>query len=157
MKRLSTRIVVAGALFLLLLYTAQAGQQDDNGKPADGKPGTAFIGTWKLVSAKYGGVESDLAQQLTMFKHITDTHFTWVRVEPQTGEVVAAAGGTYSVEGDTYSETPAYGMGAPFQVIRDKTHAFKVTIEGTRWHHTGALADGLTIEEVWERVEPKQQ
>jgi hypothetical protein len=40
-------------------------------------------------------------------------------------------------------------------VIGGKTHSFTCKIEGDRWFHNGKLASGLTIEEVWEREDPK--
>jgi hypothetical protein len=33
--------------------------------------------------------------------------------------------------------------------------SFECKVEGAKWYHNGALSSGLTIEEVWERVEPK--
>jgi hypothetical protein len=113
-----------------------------------------LVGTWKLESAKYGGNVSDLPATLTMLKHVTPTQFMWVRYDKD-GKVSGAAGGGYKIDGDKYAETPEYGIGDDFGEIKGKTHAFTWKVEGAKWYSNGALAGGLTIEEVWERVEGK--
>jgi hypothetical protein len=65
-------------------------------------------------------------------------------------------GGTYTVKGDTYAETPIYGIGEDFDHIRDQTHTFTWRGEGNKWYLNGQLAGGLVkIEEVWENVNPE--
>lgn len=112
----------------------------------------ALVGTWKLVSAKYGGNDSELPQRMTMLKHGTPTQFIWVRYDKD-GKVSGAAGGGYKINGDKYAETPEYDISADFDEIKGKTHAFTWKVEGAKWYSNGALSSGLTIEEVWERVE----
>ena len=68
----------------------------------------------------------------------------------------ASLGGAYTLKGDEYVETPEYGLGSDLDLLKGKPQAFKWRIEGNKWHHTGKLSDGLTIEEVWERVEMKE-
>ena len=51
--------------------------------------------------------------------------------------------------------TPEYGMSADFEAIRRKGQSYKVRVEGDRFHQTGTLSNGTTLEEVWERVETK--
>ncbi|MGE3776919.1 MAG: hypothetical protein AB7F89_07040 [Pirellulaceae bacterium] len=118
-----------------------------------------LVGTWKMVSAKFGGKESDLPTRLTVLKHVTPTHMTWMRSDPKTGEVVAMASGVWTISGDKYSDTPTMGMGPQFATVKGGTHTFTCRIVGDKWFHTGKLATGLTIEEVWERqkaaTEPK--
>jgi hypothetical protein len=109
------------------------------------------IGTWKLVSAKYAGEESDVTKGGTTLKHVTQTGFVWLTYDPETKVVSRTAGGAYTLKGDRYEETPQYGFGEDFNAIRDKPQPFTLKIEGDRWHHTGTLSNGLKIEEVWER------
>lgn len=143
-----------GAVLVVVLTaiaaSVHAGRRDD-------PPGNdlRLVGTWKLVSARFGGQESDLPKQLKVLKQVTPAQMVWLRIKPDTGEVTAMAGGAYSLKGDDYTETPEYGIGDDFQVIRGKTHTFKCKLEGNKWHHTGKLANGLEIEEVWERVPAK--
>ena len=122
----------------------------------EGQLAKELIGTWRMVSAKYGGSESELPTQLTVLKHLTPTHMTWMRAVPDSGEVVAMACGKWKLDGDQYSEVPEFGMGGDFATVKGGTHVFTCKIVGDRWHHTGKLATGLTIEEVWERQRPAE-
>ncbi len=109
------------------------------------------IGTWKLASAKYGDQALDLATLGTTLKHVTPTGFVWLSYNATTRMVSRMAGGTYTLKGDQYEETPQYGLGGDFEIIRDKAQSFKLRIDGDTWHHDGALSNGTKIEEVWER------
>jgi hypothetical protein len=145
MKR-TVLLALSGFTVLALFATLRA---DDT------KSDTRLVGTWKMVSAKFGGQESELPKETTTYKHITPTQFIWVSIDPQSKQITRAAGGKYTLKGDTYEETPSYGMSGDFATVRDQTHTFTCKIEGNRWFHTGKLAGGLTIEEVWEREEAK--
>jgi hypothetical protein len=117
-------------------------------------PENKLIGTWKMLSAKYGGEESKLPEGLTTLKHVTPTQFMWATYDKD-GLVSRAAGGFYTLKGDEYEETPEYGLSADFDLIKGKAQTFKWKVEGNKWYHTGKLSSGLTIEEVWVRVEKK--
>ena len=120
----------------------------------DAKADNKLIGTWKLVSAKYGGKESDLPKVLTTLKHITPSQMMWLSYDKD-GKITRAAGGSYTLKGDDFTDTPEYAMGEEAGLVKGKTHTFKCKVEGNKWYHTGKLAGGLEIEEVWERVEKK--
>src|SRR5262245_40170160 len=92
-----------------------------------------LIGTWQLVSAKYGGKEFAFPAGTTMLKHVTPSQFMWATYD-QDGKVSRAAGGGYTLKGDEYAETPEYGLGRDFEVIKGGTHTFKWKVEGNRWH-----------------------
>lgn len=113
-----------------------------------------LIGTWRLISSKYGGQEFQLSTDLSIVKHVTPEQFMWARYDKQ-GVVVYAAGGAYSIKDGEYVETPEYGMGEDIESIKGKSHTFNSKIEGKRWLHNDKLDSGLTIDEVWERVEKK--
>ena len=66
-----------------------------------------------------------------------------------------AAAGAYTLTGEVYEETPEYGLSEDFEVIRGKPQSFRCKVDGSRWHHDGELSNGLTIDEVWERVGTK--
>jgi hypothetical protein len=86
-----------------------------------------------------------------MLKHVTPSQFMWVTYD-QDGKVTRVAGGSYTLKGEEYAETAEYGIGADFDVIQGGTHTFRWKVEGNKWHHTGKLRNGLTVEEAWERV-----
>lgn len=140
------------AVTVALAVAASAARADDP-KPA-AKAENKLIGTWKLVSAKYGGRESSLPGTATTLKHVTPTQFMWVTYDSE-GKVSRSAGGRYTITGDTYAETPEYGMSGDFDVVKGAAHAFTWKVEGNKWYHNGKLSNGLTIEEVWERDERK--
>jgi hypothetical protein len=146
------QLVAVTLIVALVLATARTPADEPNKKEA--KPENKLIGTWKLVSAKYGGKESKLPEEYTMLKHVTPTQFMWVTYDKD-GKAFRAAGGPYTLKGDQYEETPEYGFGGDFTLVNRKTHSFNAKVEGNKWHHEGKLSGGLTIEEVWERVEKK--
>src|SRR5262245_18673522 len=118
----------------------------------DEKAESKLIGTWKLVSAKYGGKENALPTAMTTIKHITPAQMMWLTYGAD-GIVTRAGGGSYTLQGDDFTDTPEYGVGQSFQAVKGRTHKFKCRVEGNKWYHTGMLDSGLTIEEVWERIE----
>ena len=146
-----------GFRVILLLLTAMLisatgiAQQPEKEKD---NAGNVLVGTWKLVSAKYGGQDFKFPEGETMLKHVTPAHFMWATFDKD-GKVYRTAGGPCSLKGDTYTETPEYGFGQDFDAIKGSSHAFKAKVVGNRWHSDGKLASGLTIEEVWARVEKK--
>jgi hypothetical protein len=113
-----------------------------------------LIGTWKMVSAKYNGKQRKLPDNETTLKHVTPTQMIWLTFNKD-GKITRAAGGPYTLKGDEYTDTPEYGLSSDFDVVKGKTHMFKCKVEGKTWYHTGKLATGLVVEEVWERVEKK--
>jgi hypothetical protein len=140
------------AVIVALAVTAAADRADEpNGA---GKSDNKLVGTWKLTSAKYGGNEFKFPEGMTMLKHVTPTQFMWATYDLQ-GKVTRAAGGGYTLTGAVYEETPAYGIGSDFDVIKDKAQTFKWKVDGNKWYHNGTLSNGLTIDEVWERVQKK--
>jgi hypothetical protein len=113
-----------------------------------------LVGTWKLVSAKWGGKERQF-DGITVLKHVTPAQFIWVRYDKE-GIVKHSMGGGYTLQGEDYVETTDYGTtSGDFSVMRGKAHTFKVKVDGNKLHQQGKLNGGLTIEEVWERVEKK--
>src|SRR4029450_9835124 len=68
-----------------------------------------LIGTWKQVSAKYGGQEYKFPEGTTTLKHVTPTQFMWTSYDSD-GKMTRAAGGSYTLKGEAYVETPEYGL-----------------------------------------------
>jgi hypothetical protein len=112
-----------------------------------------LVGTWRQVSAKFGGKDFKPAGATTL-KLVTPEQFMWMTYDKD-GRVTRAAGGDYTLTGDAYVEQPAYGMSSDFQIIKGAPQKFTCKLEGNKWHHNGALSNGLTIEEIWEREEPR--
>ncbi len=143
-------VVVRCLAFFLVLASATARADE----PKDVAAGRKLVGTWKIVSAKYGGNEYTFPAGATTIKHVTPTHFMWVTYDAD-GKVTRCAGGTYTLKGNIYEEKPEYGLSADFDVIKGKPQTFKCKVQDGKWHHDGKLSNDLTIEEVWERVDKK--
>jgi hypothetical protein len=144
----------AGCLAITIALTVAAATAQSGEAKADAKSENKLVGTWKMISAKYGGEEFKFGEGLTTVKHVTPTQFMWATYDKD-GKVTRTAGGSYTMKGDAYEEMPEYGIGDDFDVIKGKAQTFKWKVEGNKWHHNGKLSNGLTIEEVWERVEKK--
>jgi hypothetical protein len=139
---------------LLILVAGIVSLADPSAAARAEEPKNQLLGTWKLVSAKYGGKDYKFPDGSTTVKHVTPTQFMWATYDAD-GSVTRTAGGTYTLKGDAYEETSLYGVNAGLGLKKDNVHTFRWKIDGNKWHHTGKLAAGLTIEEVWERDEKK--
>jgi hypothetical protein len=148
MVKFATRLL--GPVVVLAALTAPARTAD----PAAAKADNPLVGTWRVVSAKYDGKDVNRAAGYTHLKHVTPAQFMWAIYDGE-GKVEAALGGRYTLKGNEYVEVPEYGMGGVLDQLKGKPQAFTWKVEGNKWHHTGKLSSGLTIEEVWERVEQK--
>ncbi len=71
--------------------------EQDGGKKAAEQ---TVIGTWKLVSARYGDQALDLTLLGTTLKHVTPTGFVWLSYDATTSVVSRTAEGTYTLKGD---------------------------------------------------------
>jgi hypothetical protein len=113
----------------------------------------SHLGTWQLTSFKYGTNQpgfTDFPQSQCRIKLITETHFTWVQFDATSKNVSGTAGGAYSLNGNTYTESIDFGLG--MDTYLGQKHAFTIRVEGDKFFLSGLLADGLKIEEVWQRV-----
>jgi len=142
------------SLALIIALAVMASTARPAEPKGDANSHSKLVGTWKLLTAKYGGQESPLPEGLTTVKHVTPTQFMWVTYDKD-GKVSRAAGGTYTLKGEVYEETPEYGISGDFDLIKGQAQTFKWKVEGNKWYHNGKLSNGLTIDEVWERVESK--
>jgi hypothetical protein len=111
---------------------------------------SSLAGTWELVEQRLVYPDrvvdrSDSLQQT--FKILNNTRFSFGR-QIRDGEVYAG-GGTYTFDGDTYTEHIRYHSepGLPGQSI-----TFEARVEGDTWHHRGDLGV-YVVEEVYRRVE----
>jgi hypothetical protein len=150
----STMRQIVVAVLLLSVTFVVAATRTAADEQGDAKKQNKLVGTWKLTSAKYGGEEFKFPEGTTTIKHVTPTQFMWATYDKD-GTVFRAAGGGYTLKGDVYEETPEYGISPAFAVVKGKAQTFKWKVEGNKWYHNGKLSNGLTIEEVWERVEKK--
>src|SRR4051794_35975302 len=95
------RAFLLTVLFLTTLLPQTTSQQKAEGI------GDKHLGTWKLISTKYGNDKefTKYPESSSRLKLITSTHFTWLEVNAETKKVLASAGGHYTLSGNTYTET----------------------------------------------------
>ena len=143
MKKIPTIIVMAA---IVLAFTLVGQQQN-------GKGGGTHLGTWQLISTKYGDANdfSDFPNEQRRVKFITATHFTWVQYDTASKKVESMAGGPYALDGDSYTETIEF-VGAGMETYLGKKQPFTIKVNGDKLNQSGQLSDGLRIEEVWQRL-----
>jgi hypothetical protein len=149
-RRAALVLTLAGLLVTALSLAVASARGDDASKSSDLR--AALVGTWKMTSMKVDGQKNDLPDTDVTYKHVTPAGFTWLSYHKDSGEVFRAAGGTYTLAGDQYTEKVDYGVGSDFDGIKNASHTFTCRIEGDTWYHTGSLAGGLKIDEQWTRV-----
>ena len=102
-----------------------------------------LIGVWKNVSP---------GQRGEMIKVITKNRFVWTWAFDN-NTIVASARGTYTFDGETYTETIECGTQNQGAFIGKKA-IVKLRFEGNnKFYSSGILADSMPLNEVWERIE----
>lgn len=102
-----------------------------------------LIGTWKL--------EADGVNQV---KYINDREFSWVRFGVTEDSVTAGANGSYTFEGNTYTEHIEGNLGGMDSFIGQDA-VYNVSFEGNKMIIEGTLAGKIKVKEVWTKVSPK--
>jgi hypothetical protein len=106
------------------------------------KLATDLIGTWELVGPP-DGEELDV----NSLKFFTGKHWT-VTLFDDDGRVQYSHGGTYTIDGDQYSETIKYATEQTAALI-GQTLKFKIKVEDDKYTQLG---DGNPYNEVWRRA-----
>jgi hypothetical protein len=141
---------VIGILAVVAFAVAVGLQAQQEPKESSG----SHLGTWRLTSFNYGTNQqgfTDFPQAQRRIKLITKTHFTWIQFDTATKQSQSMAGGAYSLNGETYTESIDWADSS-MESYLGKKHAFTIRVENDKFFLSGSLADGLKIEEVWERV-----
>jgi hypothetical protein len=90
---MTRKIVVFVFLTVAIFYTASRTFGVD-GPQEQKTPEQQILGTWKLVSAKYGDNEFKVEDIGTTLKHVTNTQYMWLSYDDQTKLISRAGGGT---------------------------------------------------------------
>ena len=135
-----------------------------------------FEGTWELISAKSTSPDTTVVTTQADFKQIkvmTKSHFVWIGQEPdrakfleggtdaellEAARTFGAGGGTYTFEGDTYTEHIEFFSNPNWVGV---AIPFKFQIEGDQWIHSGTIPFktlglrefDVELYEVWKRIE----
>jgi hypothetical protein len=148
MNRKFVIIIMTAVLFSLSSLTGNC-QTTVSGY---GNSSAPHIGTWRLVSYKYSttGNFVNVPEGDQHIKLITSSHFMWAQSDSATMKVSEMAGGTYTLKGNTYTESVDFGIGMDNYLGRRQT--FTLMVEGDMLFLSGMLSDGYHVEEVWKRV-----
>jgi hypothetical protein len=145
-KALVTSISAAVLLIAILILSA--------GTTLNTKKNDVSVqGTWQLVSTKYGPTASgftDFPESLRRIKVINESHFIWVQYDTLSRRVSSSAGGSYSITGNTYTESLDFGLAMDSYL--KKNHTYTVKVEGDIFFLSGLLAPDYKIEEIWKKV-----
>lgn len=138
---------------ILIAVTAALVQGVDSHEEAEAKTDNVLVGNWKAVTRKYGGADFQSPEgevTLKQLRRLSSCGSSMARTEcnPHRRR-------TYTIKGNEYVETPEYGIGSDVQLLKGKAQSFTWKVEGNKWYHVGTLRNGLTIDEVWERIEKK--
>jgi hypothetical protein len=151
MGKPATRCVIGLTAVLLVsavvLSVGASGQPPKKGTEPT-KLAKELMGTWILVGTpdKIGEPPASGGR----FKFFTGRHWAITQADPDTGKVIYHHGGTYTLDGDTYTETVEYANENTARLIQ-KTFKFKVKVEGDTYTQTG-IGDDNPYNEVWKRA-----
>ena len=135
MKRVSLVIAIAlGAVFFAWSQT--------NGSQAKTSP---LDGTWELVAGQ------KLPKGARNIKILSGGHFIFVAYDTEKGEVLGTGGGTYILNGSSYTEHVDFGDRISPGVV-GKYQKFTVKIDGDTFVQAGTLSNGKDLLETWKRV-----
>jgi len=125
-------------LFASIIILGQSGCGDKSKQESEGE--ISLEGTWKLVKVlNSDDEEAELlkhSEDLVYLKHITPTHFTWVRFNRESNELEGTGGGTYTFDGNTYTENLDFFF-PPGSNELGQSIPFTVEMKNGTWHHKG--------------------
>lgn len=144
MKR--TTVVIVAAMSVLGTGLCLLGEQTPQDLEKEPNP---LLGTWELVSYKYGdqGAFIGFPKNLHRIKMLTETHYVWFQFETTVRQIHNGGGGSYTFVEDTLTESTDFGLGEMAHYLGTK-HAFTIRMEGDTLHQSGALSTGLKIQEI---------
>jgi len=152
----------------MVLYACSSG--DPNQSTDLSIENTTLEGSWELskyINHPEGGTEwENYGPEITYQKHITPTHFTWIRYNKETDKLEGAGGGTYKYDGLVYTENIHF-FHPPGTSLLGQAIPFDVNFEKGTWYHTGytkelefnpengelIIVDTTKIEEQWLKIE----
>jgi hypothetical protein len=144
-------LVILTTITFLIICSSLSGAVTE--KASKKKNVADITGAWKMEAYRHDISSNSFTSwpdNRPEMKFITGKNFCWISYDSKTGKILSSAGGTYTLEGDTYTENIEYGLGMD-SYLGTKSK-FKVRIEGDTMFITGSLSSGQRIEEIWHRV-----
>ena len=103
-------------------------------------------GTWALVSGQ------QLPKGARDIKIISEGHFIFVAYDTESGKPLYTGGGTYILNGSSYTEHVDFASDLISAGLVGKDQAFTVKVDGDTFTQSGTLSNGKGLSEVWKRI-----
>jgi len=103
-------------------------------------------GVWELLSGQ------PLPKGARDIKVILRGRFIFAAYDTQNGRPLYTAGGTYILNGNSYTEHMDFASDVIATGLVGKDQQFTVTFDGDTFTQTGTLTNGKPLSEVWKRV-----
>ncbi|MHC4638941.1 MAG: hypothetical protein ACYTBV_15810 [Planctomycetota bacterium] len=141
-------VLIIGFLSLVILLVGQLSAQDKEtpSSSAESQLAKAMIGTWVLVGTPDEVGEPPAAGG--RLKFLTGRHWNITQADPNTGLVIYHHGGTYTLDGDKYTEKVEYANKDTDYLIKEILK-FKIKVEKDTYTQIGI---GNPYTEVWKRL-----
>ena len=126
MKKILAILASVTLLILCLSFSRELPEKASKKKNA-----ADITGTWKLEAYRHDISANSFTARpgnIPEIKFISGNNFCWVSYDSNTRKILSSAGGTYAVEGDTYTESIDYGLG--MDAYLGTKSVFKIKIEG---------------------------
>jgi hypothetical protein len=85
-------------------------------------------------------------------KIISGGHFIFVAYEAEKGRPLYTGGGTYILNGSSYTEHMGFASDEISAGLIGKDQPFTVKVDGDTFIQTGTLSNGKALTETWKRV-----
>jgi len=103
-------------------------------------------GTWELVSGQ------PLPKGARDIKIISEGHFIFVAYDTENGKPLYTGGGTYILNGSSYSEHVDFASDKISTGLVGKDQSFTIKVDGDTFIQSGILSNGKALSETWKRV-----
>jgi hypothetical protein len=103
-------------------------------------------GTWELVSGQ------QLPKGARDIKIISGGHFIFVAYETEKGKPLYTGGGTYTLNGSSYTEHIDFASDEISAGLVSKDQPFTVKVDADTFTQTGTLSNGKALSKTWKRV-----
>ena len=135
MKKVSLVLAIAFGAVFFAWSQANGGQAEKS----------QLDGTWELVAGQ------QLPKGAREIKIISGGHFIFAAYDTGKGELLGTGGGTYVLNGSSYSEHVDFGERISPGVV-GKDQQFGIKIDGDTFVQAGTLSNGKRLSETWKRV-----
>ena len=102
-------------------------------------------GAWELLSGQ------PLPKGARDIKMLSGGHFMFAAYDTETGQPLYAAGGTYSLEGNSYTERMEFASDKIADLI-GRDQSFTIHLDRDTFTQTGTLSNGRVLSEQWKRI-----